>query len=149
MNFRRWREEKLILLQLVHVGLKLRKLRRADHAITPNYKRRTNLKIPMLARVQVEHELDQGTLQPRPGPGETDKSAATEFRCALQIKQLQSASDGNVIERICNFRFFPPFAHYPVRAWIVADRNVRVRQIRNLQEEIPLLFVGNGRLFTR
>ena len=59
----------------------------------------------MLARVQIEHELDQGALQSRSGASETDKSTATEFRCPFQVEQLQPGSDGNVIERISDFRF--------------------------------------------
>src|SRR5437868_5746641 len=107
-HFRRGRQEKLIpsgsiRFKPVHICFKFRQLSRPDHAIAADQKWWTNLEIPMLACMQIEHELDQGTLQPRPGAGETDKSAATEFCRALQIEQFQSGSDSNMIERIGNF----------------------------------------------
>ncbi len=33
----------------------------------------------MLARVQIEHELDQSSLQPRAGAGKTNETASTQF----------------------------------------------------------------------
>src|SRR5438309_1478300 len=153
-HFRRGRQEKLISagcvwFESVHVRFKFWQLGRPDHAIAPNQKWWTDFEIAVLARMQIEHELDQRTLQPRPNTSETNKSAATEFRGAVQIEQLQPGSDGNVIERIGNFGFLPPLAHYPVRAWVVSDRSICVRQIRNLQEEIALFFISNGRFFTQ
>ena len=52
------REEELLILHPVHVVLELRQLRRADHAFAPNQKRRTHFEVAVLARVQIEHELD-------------------------------------------------------------------------------------------
>ena len=100
MHFRCWREEKLILLQAVHVGLKLRKLRRSDHAVAPNRKGRTNLKIPMLARVQVDHEINQRTFELRPCAGKTNETAAAQFRRPFEIEEIQSRAERNVIGSI-------------------------------------------------
>ena len=100
MHFRCWREEKLILLQAVHVGLKLRKLRRTNHAIAPNYNRRTNLKIPMLARVQIDHEVDQRAFELRACPGETNETATAQFRRPFEIEEIQSRAKRNVIGRL-------------------------------------------------
>src|SRR5437868_6480324 len=116
-HFGSWCQKELIPagcvgLQAVHVLLKFRQLCGPNHAITPDQKRWTNLEIPMLARVQIEHELDQGALQSRSGASETDKSTATEFRCPFQVEQLQPGSDGNVIERISDFRFLLPLPHH-------------------------------------
>src|SRR6266403_1429780 len=66
-HFRCRREKELTFLKSVHVGLELRQLRGADHAIPPHQKRRTDLGIAILARMQIEHELDQRSLQPRAG----------------------------------------------------------------------------------
>src|SRR5207302_6715739 len=109
----------------------------------------TDLEIPVLARVQIEHELDKSTLQPRPGAGKTNKSAATELRGALEIEQLKPGSDDNVIERICNFGFRSPLPHHQIRAWIPSDRSIRVWQVRNLEEEIAFFFISRGRLFAQ
>ena len=90
-HFRRRGQKELIpsgcvRFKPVHVCFKLWQLGCADHAIAPHQKWWADLEISMLARVQIEHELNQGTFQPRPGAGETNKPTATEFRCALQIE---------------------------------------------------------------
>src|SRR5436309_11151543 len=102
-HFRRRRQEQVVSagcvrFESVHVRFKFWQLGRSDHAIAQDQKWWTDFEIPVLARVQIEHELDQSTFQPRPKAGETNKSAATEFRGALRIEQLQPGPDGNVIE---------------------------------------------------
>ena len=82
-HFGRRYEEKFAVFQAVHIGLKLRQLSRADNAITSNEKRRTDSGVAMLARVQVDHEIDQRPLQFRSGAGETDESTAAQFCGAL------------------------------------------------------------------
>ena len=86
------REEQLVLLQPVHVVLKFRQLRRADHAIAPHEKWRAHFEVAMLARVQIEHEIDQRALQLRARAGETNEPAPAQFRGALQIEKLQLRS---------------------------------------------------------
>src|SRR5438105_10565051 len=138
-----------VWLKSVHIHFKFWQLRRPDHAIAAHQKWWTDLEIPVLARVQIEHELDKSTLQPRPGAGKTNKSAATELRGALEIEQLKPGSDDNVIERICNFGFRSPLPHHQIRAWIPSDRSIRVWQVRNLEEEIAFFFISRGRLFAQ
>ena len=43
----------------------------------------------MLARMQVDHEIDQGAFQLRTGAGEADEPTAAQFRCASQIEKFQ------------------------------------------------------------
>src|SRR5882724_11402875 len=69
-------EEKFAVFQAVHVGFELRQLSRADHAITPDQKWRAHFGVAVLARVQVDHEIDQCPFQFRSGAGETDESAS-------------------------------------------------------------------------
>ena len=85
-HFRRGREEHLVLFQPVHVFLKLRQLRRPDHAIAPHQKRRTHFQVTVLARVQVEHELNQRPLQFRPRADKTDEPRAAQLRRALEVE---------------------------------------------------------------
>src|SRR6516164_11716656 len=75
-HFSRRCEKELTIFQAVHVGLELRQLRGSDHAIAAHQKRRAHLFITMLAGVQIEHEVDQTPLEPRPRAGETNKTAA-------------------------------------------------------------------------
>jgi hypothetical protein len=82
LNFSGRRKKDLVLLQTVHVRFKLWELRCADHAIAPNQKRRADFKVPVLPRVQIDHEIDQCAFQPRARTGETNKTAAAQF-CGL------------------------------------------------------------------
>ena len=75
-HLRSRRKKELIIFQTVHVGFELRQLRCSNHAITPDQKRRAHLFVTMLARVQIEHEVDQTSLQARPHTGKTNKAAA-------------------------------------------------------------------------
>src|SRR5262249_35137892 len=131
----------LILLQAIHVGLKLRKLRRADHAIAPNYKWRTNLKIPMLARVQLDHEIDQSAFELRTCAGKTNETAPAQFRRPFEIEEIQSGAERNVIGSIGQFWLLAPTADDPICAGILANWNARMRQVWNVQEQVTLLFV--------
>src|SRR5437867_2182778 len=97
LNFRSRRKEKVVLLQPIHVSFKLRKLRCADHAIASHQKRRADLDITVLSRVQVDHEINQGAFQLRTRSRETDKTAAAKLRGAFQIEELQLRAESNVI----------------------------------------------------
>ena len=54
----------------------------------------------MLARVQIDHEIDQRALQPRACAGETNESAAAQFRRPLEIEKIQSCAERDVIGRL-------------------------------------------------
>src|SRR5204862_2643940 len=110
-HFRGRREEKLLALEPVHVLLELRQLRRPDHTFAPHQKRGAYFEITMLAGVQVEHELDERPLQPRPRARETDEPAPAQLRRALQIEKLQLGSKRDVIEWVLQLRFFSPAPH--------------------------------------
>jgi hypothetical protein len=95
----------------------------------------------MLARVQIEHEVDQGAFELRSCTGETNETAAAEFRCPFQIEQIQSRADPDVISRVGQLRFLAPTADNAVSAGIFAKRNGFVRQVWNIQKQFALLFV--------
>ena len=50
----------------------------------------------MLGRVQLEHELDQGTLQTREGAVENHEARTGEFRRALEVEQAEITVGGSV-----------------------------------------------------
>src|ERR1043166_1678035 len=88
-HFRRRRQEKLLFLEPVHVFLEFRQLTGADHRFASNQKRRAHFEIAVLARVEIEHELDERSLEAGTSAGKTNKTAAAQLRSALQIKKLQ------------------------------------------------------------
>ena len=49
----------------------------------------------MLARVQVEHEIDQRAFELRPCAGKTNEAAAAQFRRPFEIEKIQSCSERN------------------------------------------------------
>ena len=79
----------MVVFQPVHIGLKFWKLRGPDHAIAPYDKRRTDFAISMLARMQIEHEVDQRALELSAQAGETNEAAPAQFRRSFKIEQLQ------------------------------------------------------------
>src|SRR5437764_12826754 len=103
----------------------------------------------MLARVEIEHELDQRPLQPRPGAGETNKSAPAQLRRALQIEQLQLCSQRDVILRFFQLRLLAPTPDYRIFTRIFSYRHCLIRQIRNPEEQLSLLLVAVRRLLVQ
>jgi hypothetical protein len=100
----------------------------------------------MLACVQVEHKIDQRPLEFRTGAGKTNESAPTQLRRALQVENLQLLSERDVIERFAGeFRLPTPLSNHLIRARVFTQGNAFVRQIRNLEQQIPLLFIGTRR----
>jgi hypothetical protein len=53
----------------------------------------------MFARVQIDHEIDQRTLQPRARAGETNKTAAAQFCGSLHVQELQVRGQRDMIRR--------------------------------------------------
>ena len=66
-HFGRGNGEERIVAEGVHVLLELRQLPRADHRVAVDEERREHFRVTVLARVQVEQEIDQPAFQPRPG----------------------------------------------------------------------------------
>ena len=92
----------------------------------------------MLARVQIEHELDQRPLQPRARAGETDEPASAQFRRAFQIEKSQLRSERDVIQnrpsQIAVFRpsCAPPgfaLASFPIGAFACGRFGILQEQI--------------------
>src|SRR5205823_506115 len=101
----------------------------------------------MVARVQLEHELDQSSLQSRAGAGKTDETAPTQLRSAFEIKQLEVRSNGDMIQRRIEIRFRSPRTHHWIGAGVFPDRHFEMRQIGNLQEHFLLLPVYQVNVF--
>jgi len=54
----------------------------------------------MLARVQVEHEIDQCAFELRACTGKTNETAPAQFRRPFQIEEIQSCAERNVIDSV-------------------------------------------------
>ena len=97
-NLRCRHKKDLVLLQAVHVRFKLWELRCADHAIAPDQERWANFDVTMLTCVQIDHEIDQRAFEPRARAGETNKTAATQFRSTFHVQEVQSRAERDMID---------------------------------------------------
>src|SRR5438093_12622148 len=96
----------------------------------------------MLARVQVDHEIDEGAFQFCAGSCETNKAAPAEFCGPLRIEKIQSGAERNVISRLGESRFLTPTADDSICAWVFASWNALMRQVRDLKNQILLLILS-------
>ena len=82
-----WRVEILARSRSVHelVVFEFRQLRGAEHHLVAHQQRRRHLRVAMLARVQVEHELPERALQPRKPLLQHHEARAGELRRGLEI----------------------------------------------------------------
>src|SRR5581483_7300060 len=97
-------------------------------------KRRLDLAVSMLARVQVEHEIDQRAGQLRAGAAENGEARTREPRRALEIEDAERRAEIPMRLRleIEASRLAVP-AHFDVVVSALADRHARVRQIWQVQ----------------
>src|SRR5258708_7665922 len=86
-------EEEIVRGGLVGVLFEFRELPGADHAVAAHQEWRLHFDIPMLARVQIEHEVDEGARQLGPDAHEDGEARARELRAARQIQHSQRLTD--------------------------------------------------------
>ena len=82
-------EPEVVLGVVVEVIGELGQLAGADHALPLDHEGRVDLLIAVLAGVQVEHEGDEGPLQPGAQPLEDVEAGAGELDAALEIDDAQ------------------------------------------------------------
>ena len=71
----------------------------------------------MLARVQIEHEIDQCAFELRACAGETNETAPAQFRRPFEIEKIQSRAERNVIGSIRLFAASRPNCGRPDLRW--------------------------------
>src|SRR5581483_7915320 len=98
----------------------------------------------MLARVQIDHEINQSSLQSRARAGETDKTAATQLCGAFHVEKIQFCGEPNVIYGIYQLRLLSPGPHQTVRSRIFSDGNAFVWQVRDPKQQIVLFLLSGG-----
>ena len=76
-------------LHRVGLVLKFRELSHPHHAVASDDVRGRDLRVTMLAGVQLEQKLNQGPLQPRPPIGVKQETAARQFHSPLKIYQAK------------------------------------------------------------
>jgi len=92
-NLRGRNREERVVAQRVHVFLELRQLAGAGHRVAIDEERHLRLLVAELARVQVDAEVHQRTLQPRAAPAIHDEARARDLRAARQVEQPERLRD--------------------------------------------------------
>ena len=105
-------------------------------------KRREDLPVAVLARVHVQHEIDEGALQPGPCAEVEREAGAGDLGGALEIQDAEARADVPVGLRleVEARRLAPGLDHGVVRA-VPADRYRGVRQVGDAHQQAvqPLL----------
>src|SRR4029077_20487407 len=99
----------------------------------------------MLARVQVDHEIDEGAFQFCAGASETDKTAPAKFCRPLRIKKIEPCAERSVICRPDESRFLAPSPDDPICAGILANWNAFMRHVCDLKKQVVLSRLGTRR----
>ncbi len=87
--------------------------------------------------MQVEHERDQGTLEPRAHSPEDGESRAGDLCCALEVENAQRGADVPVRERLeIEPGLFAPGAHDRVVRFALPDGGRGVRYVWHLEQAL-------------
>ncbi len=114
------------------VLFELRQLAGAEGGIGVDEKRRQHLRVAPLARVQIEHEVDQRALEPRAGSELHREPRAGDLRGAREVENAEAFADLPV-----GLRFegevprLSPFPLFAVRRFVGAAGNRRVGNVGN------------------
>ncbi len=132
---------------LEEIGLELRQIPGAGQRRGVDHERRLDLAVAVLARVQVEHEVDQGAREPRAGAAQHRESRGRDFRGPLEVENAERFAQIPVRQRleVERARLTVP-ANLDVVGRGPADRHARVRQVRQPEQRTAALILDRGEL---
>ena len=150
-HLRRGNEIQLVTSDDIHKIFFVRDLARAASRGRVDHGRRPYLRHAVLIGVDVEHEIDEGALQPRARPGIDRKARAGDLCAALQVEHLQVGGDfpvrparplhsigGDVLGK-----HLAPGADDLIGR-LVTNRNVRVGRVRDSHHQFFELRLGRS-----
>ena len=116
----------------------LRQLPGADHRLGVDHEGGQDLGVGVLARVQVEHEIDEGALEAGARAGVDGEPRPGDLRGPLEVEDPEAGSDLPVRQRLeVELPWLAPAAHLDVVLRGFPPRHALVRDVRDGQE--PLL----------
>ena len=139
-------EEDVVLAAVVELVAEFRELAGAFERVRADEERRAHFHVAVIARVQIEAEIDERPQQPRAEPGVTDETAAADLRGAFEIEEPELFAEFYVIERVRDLRLFAPRFDDGILARIVADGRGVVREIGKAEQHRALRVFGFSRL---
>ena len=116
--------------------LELRQLPGAEHRVGVHEVRQPQLRVAVLARLHVEHELRDRALEPRQRPPHDGEARFRELRGAIHVEQAEGAADVLVRLRLeLEAARRAPAPNLDVLLVALARRHRRVRDVRDLDEQ--------------
>ncbi len=92
------------------------------------------LGVAVLQRVRIQHELCQGAVQTGDLSAHHGKSCAGKFRATFEIQTQRFAQIDMVFDFKVKFARGADFADFDVFGFILTERHVLMRQVRNAQQ---------------
>ena len=125
------------VFDVVHILREFRKLARALHGFLVRHKRGDHLRVTVLLRVRVEHEVHHRALQPRAQPFIEHKAAARHLCAKLRVEDIEGRAQipvGLWLE--IEFRGFHKFPDFHIVAVVRARRDARVRTVGDRHHQL-------------
>ena len=135
--------------RLEQVALELGELARAQHGVRRDEVGRDDFGVAALARVQVEHEVDERALHPRAGAGLHGEARARDPGRALEVDDPELRAQLEVRPRLeVEARRLPHAAHLDVGGRVAPSRHGSVGDVGDDEERLAdcLLYFGQATL---
>ena len=132
----RRRHVHFLALDLVHILREFRQLPRPRHRRPVDDIRRNHLREIILHRVHIQHQIVNGTLQPRRRAQIEIETRARDLPRTLRIQNPQRFAQLIMrLDREIKLRRLAPATHLRILTVIRPKRHRRITQIRNLQQK--------------
>ncbi len=124
------------LLDAEHIVGELRQLAGAVQNLRIHDIRRVDLRIAVMLRVRVDHELSQRTMQPRNLAAQHREARARELRAGLEVEPERRADIDVILHLEFELARRAPAAHFHVFGFVLAHRHAFVRQVRHAEQQV-------------
>ena len=136
-HLRRRHEVVVEALKFEHILRELRQLPRSNHACFIHNVGREHLRIAVLLRVEIHHKVDAGTLKACAEPLVEGKACARDLCRTLRIEHAEFFPDVPMRLRLeVECTRCTPAAHLRILRVIHADRHIRLRHVRDLEQQL-------------
>ena len=134
-------------VELEHILRKLRQLPCPDHACLVHDVGRKHLRVAVLLRVEIHHEVDARAFKACAEPLVKREARPRDLRRTLRIEHTELLADVPMRLRFeikCTRR--APTAHLGILCIVLSDWDVRLRHIRNLEQQLTQLLLDRAQL---
>ena len=142
-DFGGWDKKEPSAIDAIHVLFEFRQLACADHTIALHYERWTDLGVAMVARVEVEEEIQKRPLELCALAHVNRETTAADFDGTVGVDEPEALGKSDMILGIGDCWFLPMNADLGVVSRLFANGNGRLWKIGQNEQQGGLL-VGEG-----